>query len=114
MHADEDRLIQVLTSLLDNACKFTPRGGQVTVRAEEADDYVRISVADTGIGIAAEELPNIFQEFYHSETAQPIEKHGMGLGLTISRQIIQAHGGSIRAESSIGQGATFTFTIPKR
>jgi signal transduction histidine kinase len=111
--ADEDRVIQVLTNLLDNAFKFTPRGGSITIEAGEDTREVWVSVSDTGIGITAEELPNLFQAFYHGASSQPPEKHGMGLGLAISQEIIRAHGGGIRVESTSGRGSRFTFTIPK-
>ncbi len=111
--ADEDRLIQVLTNLLDNALKFTPRGGQVTVVAGEEADVVWVRVSDTGSGIAPDELPYLFQQFYRGAESRPPEKRGMGLGLTLCREIITAHGGQITAESTQGQGTQFTFTLPK-
>jgi signal transduction histidine kinase len=113
VRADEDRLIQVLTNLLDNALKFTPPGGRIVVQARQDGDAACVTVSDTGTGIAAEELPFLFQEFYHGGPSQPPEKHGMGLGLTICREIIRAHGGSIWAESEFGQGARFTFKLPR-
>lgn len=111
--ADEDRLIQVLTNLLDNAFKFTPRGGQVAVQAGEKASVVWVRVADTGMGIVPDELPYIFQQFYRGDESRDPEKHGMGLGLTICREIVTAHGGQIEVESQVGQGARFTFTLPK-
>lgn len=114
IRADEDRLIQVLTNLLDNALKFTPRGGSVTVQADAEPDGIRISVTDTGIGITADELPKMFQQFYRGEEgARPPEKRGMGLGLAICREIIVAHQGKIWVESEAGHGARFTFFLPK-
>jgi signal transduction histidine kinase len=113
LYADEDRLIQVLTNLLDNAAKFTPRGGRITVSAGEDEAHVWVAVADTGTGIAPDELPHIFRQFYSGSASHPPEKRGMGLGLTICREIITAHGGQITAESQPGQGARFTFTLPK-
>jgi signal transduction histidine kinase len=110
--ADEDRLIQVLTNLLDNALKFTPRGGTITVEAGKQDDAVWIGVTDTGVGIAPDELPHVFQQFYRGAESRPPEKRGMGLGLTICREIISAHGGKIWVESEAGHGARFTFTLP--
>ena len=111
--ADEDRLIQVLTNLLDNASKFTPHGGQVTVQAGENASMVWVRVADTGIGIAPNELPHVFQQFYRGDGSRAPEQRGMGLGLTICREIVTAHGGQIEVESQVGQGARFTFTLPK-
>lgn len=111
--ADEDRLIQVLTNLLDNAMKFTPPGGVVTVQAGEVDGVVEVTVSDTGTGIAPAELPHLFQQFYRGETSRPPEKQGMGLGLAICREIITAHQGQIWVESQPGEGARFIFTLPK-
>ncbi len=113
VYADEDRLIQVLTNLLDNAFKFTPPGGTVTVAAGENDEAVWVSVADTGVGLAPEELPHIFQQFYRGDESRPPEKRGMGLGLAICREIITAHNGQIQVESGNGGGARFKFTLPK-
>jgi signal transduction histidine kinase len=111
--ADEDRIIQVLTNLLDNALKFTPHGGSVRVEAGERTDAVWVRVTDTGVGLAPEELPHLFQQFYRGAESRPPEKRGMGLGLTLSREIIVAHHGKIWAESEPGQGARFTFLLPK-
>ncbi len=113
MFADEDRLIQVLTNLLDNALKFTPREGEVIVAAGEDADAIWVRVSDTGSGIAPDELPYLFQQFYRGADSRPPEKRGMGLGLTLCREIITAHGGQITAESTQGQGTRFTFTLPK-
>ncbi|GIK42927.1 MAG: hypothetical protein BroJett011_67600 [Chloroflexota bacterium] len=113
IHADEDRLIQVLTNLLDNALKFTPRGGQVMVQALEQANAVRVRVMDTGAGIAPEELPYLFQQFYRGNESRPPEKQGMGLGLAICREIVTAHGGQIWVESELDRGTCFTFTLPK-
>ncbi len=111
IHADEDRLIQVLTNLLDNAFKFTPRAGKITVQARPDNAAVQVMVTDTGVGIAPEELPHVFQQFYSGEL-RPLEKRGMGLGLTICREIVSAHGGRIWVESEPGRGARFTFSLP--
>lgn len=113
IRADEDRLIQVLTNLLDNALKFTPRGGQVTVQVNEQTDALWVQVTDTGVGIAPEELPFVFQQFYRGAESRPPEKRGMGLGLAICREIITAHGGQIWVENNPDQGTRFTFTLPK-
>ena len=113
VNADEDRLIQVLTNQLDNAFKFTPPGGTVTITAGENGETVWVSVTDTGVGIAPEELPHIFQQFYRGDESRPPEKRGMGLGLAICREIITAHKGQIQVESVNGAGARFKFTLPK-
>jgi signal transduction histidine kinase len=113
VRADQDRLIQVLTNLLDNAFKYTPRGESISVRAGESKKDVWVCVADTGTGIAPDELPHIFQQFYRGDESRAPEKRGMGLGLAICREIITAHQGQIEAESQTGQGTRFTFTLPR-
>ena len=109
---DEDRVIQVLTNLLDNALKFTPSGGSITVEAWVEVDAIQVCVTDSGVGIAAEELPYIFQQFYRGAESRPPETRGMGLGLTICQQIVTAHGGKIWAESTLNQGTRMIFTLP--
>lgn len=113
IYADQDRLIQVLTNLLDNAIKFTPSGGRITVSSGTVPEHIWVTVRDTGIGIAPSETPNLFQEFYQGGSVNQAERQGMGLGLTISREIIRAHGGTIQVESEPGEGARFTFTLPR-
>jgi len=107
------RLEQVLTNLLNNAVKFTPEGGEVHLEVEDRGDHLRVMVRDTGVGIAPEELPRIFEEFYRGKKA---EGKGAGLGLAIAKKIVEAHGGRIWAESpdpATGKGSRFTFTLPK-
>jgi PAS domain S-box-containing protein len=107
---DHGRIVQVLTNLIGNALKFTPEGGGIVVRAERGGArHVRMSVRDSGPGIAAENLPRIFDAFWQAPRAARL---GSGLGLTISRGIIQLHGGRIWAESREGVGSTFLFTLP--
>lgn len=113
IYADQDRLIQVFTNLLDNAFKFTPSGGQVIVAASMQAETVLIRVTDTGVGIAAEELPNLFQEFYQGGNAHPPEMRGMGLGLKICKEIVQAHGGTIQVTSQVGHSTRVTLTLPR-
>jgi CheY-like chemotaxis protein len=108
---DPTRIRQVLFNLLNNAGRFTNEGG-VTVRVENLDDRVRFSVVDTGIGIAEEELPKVFQEFHQIEDRVIQGQGGTGLGLAISRQFVELHGGCIWVESELDQGSTFSFTIP--
>lgn len=108
--ADEDRLRRVVLNLLSNAIKFNRDEGLVEVKVETAEKEVRVSVSDTGIGILPEELPHIFEKFYRGRSEEEIP--GSGLGLSIARQIVEAHGGRIWVESTPGQGSTFTFTIP--
>ena len=83
------------------------------MQASEEQNCIRITVTDTGVGIAPEELPNIFQQFYRGDETRPPEKRGMGLGLAICREIITAHQGKIWVESELGQGARFAFSLPK-
>jgi len=101
---------QVLVNLLHNAIKFTQPGGQVTVRAVQQERAVRFAVSDTGIGIAEEDLPRIFERFYKVDRSRATS--GTGLGLAIARHLVEAHGGRIWAESQVGKGSTFHFTIP--
>jgi signal transduction histidine kinase len=109
--ADERKVKQVLLNLLSNALKFTPEGGRVDVRAELRDGVAGISVTDTGVGIAPEDLASVFEEFRQvGTTAKKVE--GTGLGLAISRKFIELHGGTIGVESRVGEGSTFTFTLP--
>ncbi len=107
--ADRDRLLQVFANLIGNALKFTPSGGRITVRASRSSGEVCFSVADTGPGIPVEHLSHIFEPFWQVRAGV---KEGAGLGLTISRGIVEAHGGRVWAESEPGRGATFRFTVP--
>lgn len=109
---DVERIGQVLRNLLNNAMAHTPEGGAVTISAHQAGGSVEVSVADTGTGIAPEHLRNIFERFYRADRSRARATGGAGLGLTIARQIVEAHGGQIRVESEPGQGARFTFTLP--
>lgn len=109
---EEQQLEQVLANLLNNAIQYTRAGGAVTLTAREGYDYVSTTVADTGIGIDADDIPRIFDRFYRGERARSAQPHGTGLGLNIVREIIQAHGGRIRVESEPGKGSRFTFTLP--
>ena len=112
--ADEDRAVQVLTNLTGNALQYTPEGGQVTIRARRMAHEVQVSVQDTGIGILAEHLPHIFDRFYRVDKSRSRRAGGgSGIGLTIARALVEAHGGSIWAESAgEGAGSTFSFTLP--
>jgi two-component system sensor histidine kinase ResE len=110
---DADRLAQVFTNLVDNALKYTPAGGQIRLRATPAGPEVWVEVRDTGTGIAPEALPHIFDRFYQADTARAGgKKHGAGLGLTIAKEIIQAHGGTISVRSAPGYGSEFTVRLP--
>ena len=105
---DPARILQVLINLLGNALKFTPAGGKVVVRAERLGDELRVSVSDTGEGIPSDKLEAIFERFLQVTH----DRRGVGLGLYISKCIVQGHGGRIWAESTIGEGSTFCFTLP--
>jgi signal transduction histidine kinase len=111
VHADRDRVLQVFSNLIGNAVKFTPEGGRITISAERATDAVRFTVADTGRGIAAEELPHIFDRFWQSKHTR---RGGAGLGLAITKGIVEAHRGQITVSSTPGIGTEFTFTLPSR
>jgi two-component system phosphate regulon sensor histidine kinase PhoR len=108
--ADAIRIQQVLVNLLHNAIKFTSAGGQVTVSATQQGQAVRFAVADTGIGIDADDLPRIFERFYKVDRSRATS--GTGLGLAIARHLVEAHNGRIWVESEVGQGSTFYFTLP--
>ena len=107
---DRDRVYQVLSNLVGNALKFTPEGGRVTVEVEPEGDFVRFSVKDTGPGMPAEALPHLFQPFWQ---ARRTARQGTGLGLFISRGIVEAHGGGLEVDSQEGRGSTFSFTLPR-
>lgn len=109
---DEDRINEVLGNLLSNAFKFTPRGGKVALQVAAPDNKVVITVSDTGAGIEAEQLPHIFDKFYQANNQAQAATKGTGLGLAIAREIVEAHGGRIAAESRVGEGTTFVVTLP--
>lgn len=111
---DRDRLLQVLTNLLDNALRQTQSGDQVTLRADSDSTTVYLSVEDTGQGVAPEHLPYLFERFYRVDTARDRVHGGSGIGLAIVRSIVEAHGGKVRAESrGRGYGALFTVELPR-
>ena len=113
VHADPERLQQILVNLLSNAVKFTPDGGRVTVTAARHKDHVALSVQDTGVGIPREELARIWDPFYQVESTLRRRHGGSGLGLTIVRRLVELHGGLVRAESDgLDKGSRFTFTVP--
>jgi len=110
---DERKIKQILLNLLSNAVKFTPEGGRISITANKTDNGAEISVSDTGIGIAPEDQPKIFEEFRQvgSDSTHKIE--GTGLGLTLAKKFVELHGGKIWVESEVGKGSTFTFTLPQ-
>jgi signal transduction histidine kinase len=110
--ADQLRLSQVLGNLLRNALQYTPEGGTVTLGARAAGKEVSFSVADTGTGIPAEELPNVFERFYRTDKSRARDTGGSGLGLSIAKGLVEAQGGRIGVESEPGRGAAISFTLP--
>jgi two-component system phosphate regulon sensor histidine kinase PhoR len=111
--ADQGRLEQVAVNLLENAIKYTPEGGTVRIFTEDDGKYVKVTVADTGIGIPFKDLPRIFERFYRVDEARTREQGGTGLGLAIVKHIIQLHGGEVSVTSEPGKGSQFSFTIKK-
>jgi two-component system, OmpR family, sensor kinase len=109
---DRERVMQVASILLDNAVKYTPDGGSVAVRVEEENGVVALLVSDTGVGISEDQLPLVFERFYRADAARAEE--GVGLGLSIARQIAEAHGGTIEARSKPGVGSTFVLVLPRQ
>lgn len=110
---DVNRLRQVVWNLLSNAIKFTPAGGEVSVRVSQEDVWVRIVVSDTGQGIAGDQLPYVFNRFWQADAAPTRTVGGLGLGLAIVRHLVEAHAGTVTAESlGVGQGASFTVSLP--
>ena len=112
VEADEERIHQVVFNLVDNAVRFTPPGGSVDVTAVREDERIVIAVADTGVGIAPQHLPRLFERFYRADAARSRDGGGTGIGLAIAREIVEGHGGRITAESQPGGGAIFTFDLP--
>jgi two-component system OmpR family sensor kinase len=109
---DADRLKQLFLNLVDNAIKYTPEGGSVELSLSKKGGWAQFEVCDTGIGIPPENLSHIFDRFYRVDKARARAHGGSGLGLSIAKWIAQAHGGAIRVKSQIGEGTTFTVTIP--
>ncbi|MBA2339487.1 MAG: ATP-binding protein [Pyrinomonadaceae bacterium] len=112
VRADRTKLRRILVNLFSNAVKFTSPGGMVEVRAGLSGDYVFVSVHDTGIGIAAEDVPRLFDKYEQARNRSSRGEKGTGLGLYITKQLVELHGGTITVESELGKGSTFTFTLP--
>lgn len=109
---DETRFSQVMINLLDNAVKYTPEKGTVSISARPEGNYLQIDISDTGIGIPEQDIPRIFERFYRVDKVRSRELGGTGLGLSIVKHIVQAHGGQVWVKSEPGHGSTFSFTIP--
>ena len=112
IYADPTRLAQVLINLLSNACKYTPQGGDIRVRAWQKDDRVHCAVSDTGVGISPEDQACLFTKFFRSDDPAVRAKPGTGLGLCIVKSLVELQGGEVQVESHLGKGTTFTFTMP--
>jgi signal transduction histidine kinase len=109
---DPQRVVQILTNLVSNACRYTPVGGQITISASQVDRSVEITVRDTGIGISREDLAHIFERFYRSGHPLVQEHPGTGLGLAITRSLVELHGSNLWVDSEVGKGSTFGFSLP--
>ena len=112
VNIDRQRISQVLRNLLENAVAHTDKGDAITVTVTQRADWVEVSVADTGEGIPAEDLPNIFERFYRVDKSRTRATGGSGLGLTIAKRLVEAHGGKIEVQSELGKGSRFSFTVP--
>jgi len=112
MDYDPERLLQIVHNLLSNAVKFTPSGGKVVLRADVKDQWLHISVADSGAGIPPEELPHLFERFFQAKNQEHAKAGGTGIGLSLTRELVRAMGGEISVESTVGAGSTFFVKLP--
>jgi len=112
VYADAERIGQVLRNLLNNAIAYTPEGGTVAVSSRQVDGWIEVSVADTGMGIAPEDLPYVFERFYRADKSRARGTGGAGLGLAIVKQLVEAHSGRVWVESGVRNGSKFSFTLP--
>ena len=113
MLGDVDRVIQIVTNLLSNANKYTPAGGTITISARPEEYCVVVAVRDTGIGLSPDEQDQLFTQFFRAQNRTTQEVSGTGLGLTITRSLVEMHGGALRVSSAKGSGSTFSFTLPR-
>jgi signal transduction histidine kinase len=109
---DPQRLLQILSNLVSNACRYTPAGGRITLSAHSLDDRVELAIQDTGIGIHKDELERIFDRFYRSSDPLVQEQSGTGLGLAITKSLVELHGSQLWVDSAAGGGSTFGFSLP--
>ncbi len=114
IYADRSNIERLFTNLISNAVKYSKEGGTVAIKASEDDDLISVEISDTGIGISGGDVVKIFDIFYRADNAKSIEEVGSGVGLYIVKQIVEAHGGTIRVQSKEGEGSTFTVVLPKR
>jgi signal transduction histidine kinase len=109
---DPLRLEQVVQNLLDNAMKYSPAGGAVSVRLRRSDGYARLSISDQGVGIPVAAMPSLFERFYRADSTNPRQVTGLGVGLYVVREVVSQHGGAVSVESAEGHGSTFTVSLP--
>ena len=114
IHADKDKVSQIITNLLTNALKFTPPGGEIQITVNEEDGGVVFRIADTGEGIRKEDIARIFERFYMVEPSRNSRLGGQGIGLAIVKSIVRAHKGTIKVESTYGRGTTFTIVFSSK
>ena len=112
VRGEQEQLHRLLTNLIENAVNYTPPGGQVSVRTHTSSGKVVLEVADTGIGIEPEALPHIYERLFRTSRAREFQNSGTGLGLAICKEIIKQHGGKIWAQSQLGKGSQFCFSLP--
>jgi signal transduction histidine kinase len=112
VNGDRIALERVMTNLVENAVRYSPAGENVTVRVSKSPPWIEIQVIDTGGGIAPEHLPHLFERFYRVDKARSRAHGGSGLGLSIVKALVEAHGGSVSVESAVGKGSTFTVRLP--
>lgn len=112
-YVDRDKVMRVFSNLLNNAVKFTPPGGSISIKASDEGSFVKVSIEDTGSGIPEEDLPKVFERFYRVEKTRSRDFGGTGLGLSIARKVIESHGGSIWIESKLGSGTAVYFVLPR-
>jgi signal transduction histidine kinase len=112
VHADRNRIIQVLLNFVSNAYRYTPAGGTITLSVCQDGDVVQVDVADTGIGIPLEEQEKIFERYYRADHPLVRQQAGTGLGLPIAKSLIEMHGGKLWLQSKVDRGSTFSFTLP--